>query len=68
MNAVVALGDAFKAPAAAAFQGIDAGDDLSGGITGGYGLIRYRGKVWAIHYQGNDVQLMRPDGDGPVGS
>jgi hypothetical protein len=68
MNAVVSLGAAFSAPAAATFQGIDAGDDLSGGITGGYGLIRYRGKVWAIHFRDQEVQLMRPDGDGPMGS
>jgi hypothetical protein len=68
MNAVVSLGAAFSAPAAATFQGIDAGDDLSGGITGGYGLIRYRGKVWAIHYRDQEVQLMRQDGDGPMGS
>lgn len=42
--------------------------DLAGGITGGYGLIGYRGKVWSIRYKNNEQQLMRDDGDGPRGS
>lgn len=68
MNAVVTLDPAFQAPAAAVFQGQDAADDLSGGITGGYGMLRIRGKVWAIHYRDIEQQLMRADGDGPMGS
>lgn len=68
MNAVTTIDQAFKAPASGVFAGADAGDDLSGGITGGYGIIRYRGKVWAIHYRDIEQQLMRPDGDGPMGS
>lgn len=68
MNAVVTLDPAFQAPVSSVFGAIDAGDDLSGGITGGYGMLRIRGKVWAIHYRDQEVQLMRPDGDGPQGS
>lgn len=68
MNAVVTLDPAFQAPAAAIFQGVDAGDDLSGGITGGYGMIRIRGKVWTVHYRDLEQQLMRADGDGPMGT
>lgn len=68
MNAVVTLDPAFQAPAAAVFQGHEAGDDLSGGITGGYGMLRIRGKVWSIHYRDLEQQLMRPDGDGPMGT
>lgn len=68
MNAVVTLDPAFQAPAAAVFQGVDAADDLSGGITGGYGMLRIRGKVWAIHYRDIEQPLMRADGDGPQGS
>lgn len=68
MNAVVTLDPAFQAPVAAVFQGADAADDLSGGITGGYGMLRIRGKVWAIHYRDIEQQLMRQDGDGPMGS
>lgn len=60
--------DTFKGPVAGVFQGQDAGDDLSGGITGGYGLIKYRGKVWSIQHNGNTLTLMRDDGDGPRGS
>lgn len=58
----------FNAPASSIFSGVDAGDDLSGGITGGYGLIRYRGKVWSIHFRQQEITLMRDDGDGPKGS
>lgn len=68
MNAVVTVDPLFQAPAAAVFQGHDAADDLSGGITGGYGMLRIRGKVWAIHYRDQEQQLMRADGDGPMGS
>lgn len=68
MNAVVTLDPAFQAPAAAVFRGHDAGDDLSGGITGGYGMLRIRGKVWTIHYRDIEQQLMRADGDGPMGT
>lgn len=60
--------DSFKGPVAGVFQGQAAGDDLSGGITGGYGLIKYRGKVWSIQYNGDALTLMRDDGDGPRGS
>lgn len=68
MNAVVTMNPAFQAPASSVFGALDAGDDLSGGITGGYGMLRIRGKVWAIHHRDQEVQLMRPDGDGPQGS
>lgn len=68
MSTAIVVPDSFKAPVAAAFAGVQAADDLSGGITGGYGLLKYRGKVWSIQYQGNVVNLMRDDGDGPRGS
>lgn len=66
-NAIV-VPESFKTPIAPIFAGVDAGDDLSGGITGGYGLLKYRGKVWSIQYHGNIMNLMRDDGDGPRGS
>lgn len=68
MSTVIVVPDSFKAPVAAAFAGQQAADDLSGGLTGGYGLLKYRGKVWSIQYQGNSLNLMRDDGDGPRGS
>jgi hypothetical protein len=45
----------------------DAGD-LSSGIQGGFGHIGYKGKVWSVRFRGEEVQLMRPDGDGPRNS
>jgi hypothetical protein len=68
MNQVMTIDPAFNQPLPAVFQGMDAGDDLSGGITGGYGLLRIRGKVFTIHYQQQEITLMRDDGDGPKGS
>ena len=68
MSQAIVVPASFNGTVAAAFQGQQAADDLSGGITGGYGLIKYRGKVWSIQYQGNSVNLMRDDGDGPRGS
>lgn len=68
MSNAIIVPDTFKGPVASVFQGMQAGDDLSGGITGGYGLLKYRGKVWSIQYQGNSMNLMRDDGDGPRGS
>lgn len=44
------------------------GDELSGGIVSGFGVVGYRGKVWSIKYQGNELPLMREDGDGPRAS
>lgn len=68
MSNAIVVPDTFKGPVSAVFAGAAAGDDLSGGITGGYGLIKYRGKVWSIQHQGNTLTLMRDDGDGPRGS
>lgn len=48
--------------------GQEVANDLAGGITGGYGLIGFRGKVWSIRHKGVEQQLMRDDGDGPRGS
>lgn len=68
MSQAIVVPASFNGQVAAAFQGQQAGDDLSGGITGGYGLIKYRGKVWSIQHNGNTLNLMREDGDGPRGS
>ncbi len=68
MSTAIVVPASFNTPVASAFQGVQAADDLSGGITGGYGLLKYRGKVWSIQYQGNSLNLMRDDGDGPRGS
>ena len=43
-------------------------DELGSGISGGYAVMGYRGKVWAIKHQGKELPLLRDDGDGPRGS
>lgn len=45
-----------------------ADNDLAAGVQAGYGLIGYRGKVWSVKHRGDELQLMRDDGDGPRGS
>lgn len=67
-NAIVVPAAFSGGQVAAAFQGQGAGEDLSGGITGGYGLLKYRGKVWSVQHNGQSAVLMREDGDGPRGS
>lgn len=68
MNAIVnTLPGAISSRFAPQVNNQDA-NDLAGGITGGYGLIGYRGKVWSIRHKGAEQQLMRDDGDGPRGS
>ena len=68
MSNAIVVPASFNGQVAAVFQGQQAGDDLSGGITGGYGLLKYRGKVWSIQHNGQSMTLMRDDGDGPRGS
>lgn len=43
----------FKKGPAAAFKALGTDDRLSDGIGGGYPLIRYKGKVWAIQIRGD---------------
>jgi hypothetical protein len=68
MSQAIVVPAAFNGQVASVFQGQQATGDLSGGITGGYGLLKYRGKVWSIQHNGNSLNLMRDDGDGPRGS
>jgi len=43
-------------------------DDLSSGISTGYAVVGYRGKVWRTKHRGEERPIMRPDGDGPESS
>jgi hypothetical protein len=43
-------------------------DDLSAGVSAGFGIISYRGKVWRTKFRGEETSLMREDGDGPRAS
>jgi hypothetical protein len=47
---------------------VGAVNELAAGITTGFGIVGYKGKVWSIRYRGDETQLMRDDGDGPRGS
>lgn len=34
------------------------------GISGGYGILKYKGKTWELSYRGQNYVFMREDGDG----
>lgn len=53
---------------APAFANGPDGKELGAGIQSSFGIVSYRGKVWAIKYQGNETPLMREDGDGAKAS
>jgi|SRR5579883_3234400 len=41
-------------------------ENLGDGITSGYGIIGYKGKVWSIRYGSHEQILMREDESSPV--
>lgn len=46
-----------------ALQGFS-NDDLRQGISAGFPVFSYRGKVWRVKFKGEETPLMREDGDG----
>jgi hypothetical protein len=48
--------------------GGNSNDELGAGVSASYGIMGYRGKVWAVKHQGTEHPLMRDDGDGPRNS
>jgi hypothetical protein len=48
-----------------AFQGVGGADDLAAGITGGFGIVTYKGKVWRTKYRGEETILMDNTGRNP---
>lgn len=46
------------------FKNAPRGDELGQGITAGFAIMSYRGKVWSTKYQGVEKALLRDDGDG----
>ena len=44
------------------FQGVGGADELSAGVTGGFGIITYKGKVWRTKYRGEETVLFAADG------
>lgn len=43
-------------------------NEAAAGIESGYGVMKYKGKVWSVDYRGDTKSIMRPDGDGPANS
>lgn len=43
-------------------------EDLGAGITGGFGVVGYKGKIWSIKHGGNEHKLLRPDDGTPAAS
>lgn len=58
----------FQGQVSTKFAQAQAGNDLAGGVQAGFGVIGYKGKVWSIRYRGQEIQLLRDDGDGPRNS
>jgi len=52
------------APLPISLQGAVDNSDLTAGVSGGFSVISYRGKVWRIKHQGEERPMMREDGDG----
>lgn len=65
MNAIVPVN---FGPVSNRFAGQKVENDLAAGVSSGFGVISFRGKVWRIKYRGEERDLMRPDGDGPAHS
>lgn len=68
MSNIIHQNPNFNGALPAAFAGHQVENDLSAGVSGGFGLVAFRGKAWSIRYQGNEQVLMREDGDGPRNS
>lgn len=41
----------------------DANDELTAGISSGFGVISYRGRVWRVKYKGEEAIITNDDGD-----
>lgn len=43
-------------------------DELGGGISGAFGVLGYRGKVWRVRYRGDEHNLINEETGDPLGS
>lgn len=43
--------------------GAECADDLSQGVSAGFGILSYRGKVWRVKYKGVETVVMNAEGD-----
>lgn len=66
MNDIVIPNNFGALPARFAGQAVE--NDLAAGVSSSFGIVGYRGKVWAIKFRGNETALLREDGDGPRNS
>ncbi|RLA58700.1 MAG: hypothetical protein DRR04_10310, partial [Gammaproteobacteria bacterium] len=41
----------------------ESADDLSQGVSAGFGILSYRGKVWRVKYKGVETVVMNAEGD-----
>jgi hypothetical protein len=61
-NIVIPAG--FGAPSKRFAAQPNVNDELGAGVNASYSVVGYRGKVWSIKHSGNEIPLMREDGDG----
>ena len=54
--------------ASAVFADVAGGDELGAGITGGFAVLGYRGKVWRLKHRGEEVNCINPETGDALGS
>lgn len=63
MSALINVPQGFAgAQLPAVFQGVGGADELSAGITGGFGIVTYKGKVWRTKFRGDEKVMLMEDG------
>jgi hypothetical protein len=66
MTAIVNIPQGFAgANLPAAFQGVGGSDELSAGVTGGFGIVTFKGKVWRTKFRGEERVMTLEDGRTP---
>lgn len=66
-NNVVPMSGKVPARLAKRLGGLEANDDLSSGVTGGFGVMSIRGSKWRIKAGGEETPIVDKDGD-PISS
>ena len=69
MTQDVVLFDSNQSAISTAFAGMadEIGGDLSGGVSGSYAILTFKGSRFSVKYQGNTQVITNEQGD-PVGS
>jgi len=63
MSALTPLGPLSARALAARASRAGQPNDLASGVTAGFAVISYKGKVWRTKYRGEEKPLLRADGD-----